>query len=629
MNFDQLRQRYVDSCRSSQGLIFWGVIGVILIMSFYNLLFCFRFLPLTEGWFLAYANLLLKDMVPYKDFYLHMTPVYPMIISFVVSLFGESLIVLRIFGLFVVVGLSVTLYGILVQRFRVSSAMLVSVTACVYYQSGVAHIQYDFTQILTLFTLISILFLMISASNILQNKTVSFLSFNSMYLSMAGFFAMLAFLTKQSNGAFVFAAAWLSCLYFSILVGSSGWKLLFIFTMGGMIPLCSILVWLQVHGALPFFWKQIFDDALSAKGSIGTVLFAWFFRQVFTLDFTRHVLRIFKWLILFGLVAFGISKTFSFLKIRIVAKRERDYLFLIVFTLICGLVICISFLRPEVFPSILVAIGIKTIDEIIPLSIVVSSVLVLGGFLGFFVPWLKNKLDTQYVVLGTMTAGMIWGNGTSAGLSEISAFVMLAFVLCVLLEIRFFQSVGLVTILTLSCSIIFIYSSQKFLSPYSWWAFSEPTVKVAKHKPKADIARGLKTSQQTAETIDALMSVLNKVSPIGGDIFAFPHIPIVYLMTNRWPHSKVLVSWFDFLPDSLAKDEALRLKFNPPETIVNVKLPSYVWNDHEELFRGGNPLGQRDIEEVIRELTEKQKRYNLELSREVSPGVLLEVWQKW
>lgn len=240
---------------------------------------------------------------------------------------------------------------------------------------------------------------------------------------------------------------------------------------------------------------------------------------------------------------------------------------------------------------------------------------------------MRRFLSLPVVILGIVSAGMIWGNGTSAGLSEVGVFTMFALALAAMMDMRPFRYAGFAMALVLTISLIFTFTSRKFEAPYDWWGVAEPSVHEATHLSKTPIARGLQMSQKTATNIDALADSLSK-GPRGGDIFAFPNIPQVYLIANRWPNSKVVVSWFDFLPDAPAQAEAARLLAVPPATIVNLKLPSVAWEAHERLFREGRPLGQRNIQSAIDELTEKRKLYRLDFSREVSPGCVLEVWHR-
>ncbi len=88
------------------------------------------------------------------------------------------------------------------------------------------------------------------------------------------------------------------------------------------------------------------------------------------------------------------------------------------------------------------------------------------------------------------------------------------------------------------------------------------------------------------------------------------------------------MSWFDFLPDKLAREEASRLRASPPAIIVNLRIPEAAWVAHENLFRDGKALGQRDIEATILYLTKTSNLYVLEFSKEISPGCVLEAWRK-
>jgi hypothetical protein len=271
--------------------------------------------------------------------------------------------------------------------------------------------------------------------------------------------------------------------------------------------------------------------------------------------------------------------------------------------------------------------GLQANNYIIPVATSLSAVLLVLGAISCFVPLVRKLLSPPVIILGIMSAGMIWGNGTSAGLSEVGVFAMFALALAGMMGLRLFRYVGFAAALVLVVSFIFTFASRKFDAPYAWWGVTEPSIREAIHLSKTPIAHGLRMSQRTAENIDALAASLAK-GPQEGDIFAFPNIPVAYLIANRWPNSKVVVPWFDFLPDAPARAEAVRLLAAPPATIVNLKLPPVAWEAHERLFRKGRPLGQRDIQSAIIELTERRKLYRLDFSREVSPGSILEVWHK-
>lgn len=625
MNITKRIQAYLKPGKLHEWQHLTGLLGVITVIGIYNSLFAFSFLPLTEGWFSAYAHLILEGKVLYRDLYLYLTPFYPMTLSAIVWLWGDSFFALRVVGIFVILTIAALLYLILAKRFSPSSSMVAVITACIYYQSGVAHIQYDFTQVLTLFTLAST-WMLIQASG--ENVTVQYLNWSQPVIrrmALAGMFASLAFLTKQSNGAFVVIAASLACIYISLPWKKNGWKLLIAFGVGSLIPVIIMLIWLIQAGALAPFWDQIFGGALAAKGTINHVLFAWI-KGLFTQVYVLQMSAIAKWAIEVIVASFILTKILSFIDKPVTAGRG-EFILQVSLALLCLAVIANSYIGNLELSNHLKEFGLQANNYIIPVTTTLAATLLTLAVASSLIPSIRHFLSQPIIILGIVSTGMIWGNGTSAGLSEVGVFALLALSLAIMMDTKLFRYAGFTVSLVLIISLILIFATRKFDAPYAWWGVAEPSVHQANYLSKAPIARGLKISKSTALNLDALTDSLSK-APLNGDIFAFPNIPQIYFIANRWPNSKVVVPWFDFLPDTPAKAEAVRLLANPPATIVNLKLPPVAWDAHERLFRNGNPLGQRDIQSAIIELTEKRKLYRLDYSREVSPGCVLEVWHK-
>jgi hypothetical protein len=603
-----------------------GVAGVILVLGLYNTAFSFSFLPITEGWFSAYAHLMLDGKVPYRDFYLYLTPFYPMALAGIHWLFGDSFLVLRLIGMLVIISIAVLLYLILAKRFSPSSSMLASITASIYYQSGVAHITYDFTQVLTLFTLATTWMFVLAGADENLTKKLTLRSPIIRQLLLAGLFASLAFLTKQSNGAFVVLAASFGCIYLAIPWGRRSWKLFVAFGLGGIIPIIILTFWLFSADALAAFWQQIFGGALAAKGSLNHIVFAWF-KGILTPGFVIQMTSIGKWAAMVVASSLVITKALSFFNNPFISSRV-EFMLLGSFTLVSIVAVMWGYTGAEIFANTIGTFwGYEPINYIIPVAFSLAVILFVMSVLACISTTVRSFLPIAVSMLGIMSAGMIWGNGTSAGLSEVGVFTMLALSLAFMMEIRIFRYTGFLAAILLSISLIFSLTSKKFDMPYAWWGVTEPSVHEATHTSEMSIARGLKLSKTTAETFDTLDYYLS-TGKEGDDIFAFPNIPIVYLIANRYPNSKVVVPWFDFLPDAPARAEAARILKTPPPIIVNLKLPSPAWDAHERLFRKGKPLGQRDIQAAIQELTEERKLYVQVLSKEVSPGSVLEIWHK-
>ena len=144
-----------------------GLFLCIALIS-YQLFYVLQYFPITEGWFSAYAWLIREGNIPYRDFSLLMPPLYPLEIAFIQSIFGDQLWILRLFGVAIVCGIGLALWGILIRFFNIWIAAFSVAIATIYYQSGNAFIGYDFTQVLTLNLL---LFVFVFVFNISEPST--------------------------------------------------------------------------------------------------------------------------------------------------------------------------------------------------------------------------------------------------------------------------------------------------------------------------------------------------------------------------------------------------------------------------------------------------------------------------
>ena len=187
-----------------------GLITSILIVGIYNLFFLDNYYAITEGWFSTYSKLMLHGLMPYKDFYLFITPLYPLLLSYFQSIFGDTFIALRILGLVVMSIMALVLYRILRSKFSKYSSTAGTILSIIYYQSGVAHITYDFTQFFSLFILLHLYCLLGFSKNQVTSYPKIFTEAN-VYLISAGIFCSCAFLIKQSNGGIMLFTSFFTC----------------------------------------------------------------------------------------------------------------------------------------------------------------------------------------------------------------------------------------------------------------------------------------------------------------------------------------------------------------------------------------------------------------------------------
>jgi hypothetical protein len=603
-----------------------GLGAVILAIVVYNSMYFNRYFPVTEGWFSAYAHLIRQGYIPYRDFYFFLTPLYPIQIAAFQSVFGESFIALRVLGIVIVLLLSLFLYLILVRRFSPLASTIATVTAIFYYQSGVAHISYDFIQFFNVYVLAATYLIIRFSDHEYVGKTGKRNNASTL-LILAGVMVSLAFLTKQSNGSLVVLFSVLA-----VMLAMSGQNFSFllrnisIYMLGMALPVLIALIWLYFVNALPQFIDQVVFGAIASKGTISNILFSWIGRFI-NEDLLIHLkVSIFYLspLIILSLIGTAIVKWQRKKGAPPLENVSQILVFIVLFCFVVG----ISYFGNILSESLMWLINLKNflLQEIIAVSTIVTVFIALTAIIQLIpsVGFIRKDL----AISATMTLGLIFGNGTSAGIGEVSTYLSFALVLSFLISLP--NSHGIAKVLTSGAclSLILVLAAVKFQQPYAWWYVSEPDVRKSTSSSTLPLLAGLRLSPDTLMTIEEVVQSIKAHSSPGDDIFAFPNIPGFYAFTDRWPHSKVIVPWFDFLPDLYAQAEANRLKAFPPVIIVNLKLPEEVWVLHESLFRNGRPLGQRNIKAAIEELTEQRKLYQLDTSREVSPGCVLEVWHK-
>ena len=615
--------------KNFKNIQFWvGLCSVLLAMLFYNCIFFNRYFPITEGWFSAYAHLIRSGQVPYRDFYLFLTPLYPMQIAGFQALFGESFIGLRILGIVVILTLSLFLYLIIIRRFTPLVSTVSTVTAMIYYQSGVAHITYDFIQLFTLYALAAT-YLIIRYSENICIGTNSTNKYFAPLLFFAGVMVSLAFLTKQSNGSLLVVFSIFAVIFSTIGVSRVFriWNILS-YMFGMLLPIIFTSIWLYIVGAFPTFMDQVFFGAIASKGSMGHILFSWM--SLVNKDYLRQLLLILVYLLpLFILSLIGTVIATYKVNSSSGDSRIKDSYGILIFFILFISVVAFSYCGTDIFNLSSVAHNRELANYVI---VVISTALITALMLSLiFHRFLLGSVSFSDRTLGVtvvMAIGLIFGNGTSAGLSEVSVFLGFSLALAYLMSLPNVYGIVKVVIIFICLSFILFITSVKFRQPYVWWYTSVPDVRTSVTPSKLPLLSGFWLPPETNELLESATLVIKEHSRPDDDVFTFPNIPGFYLLANRWPKSKVVVSWFDFLPDMPARIEAKRILTTPPAVIVNLKLPETTWMVHERLFRQGMPLGQRDIQDAIEILTVQNRLYLLEFSRELSPGLVLEIWHK-
>jgi 4-amino-4-deoxy-L-arabinose transferase-like glycosyltransferase len=618
-----LRVRQAQRFISEYGF-YIGLGSVWFAVALYNGIFFNKYFPITEGWFSAYAHLIRQGLIPYRDFYLFLTPLYPLQLAAFQAVFGESYIALRILGIVVVLLLSFFLYLILVRRFSPLVSVIATVTAIIYYQSGVAHITYDFIQFFTLFVLAAT-YLIIKYSDKESIDRIDANQNAAALLFAAGILVSLAFLTKQSNGTLVVVFSTMA-VAFATTGQDLPYRLrnILIYMLGMALPVLITGFWLYFVSALSPFINQVIFGAIEAKGSLWSILFSWIERLA-----NKEYLSQLKTALLYMLPLFALSligTAFTKYKVRDANSQTGSVWAIFPFLALFGATIVLAYNGGAVSMPWMVAPGFKLAQSIVAVSTALAIAWMMFSLLQPLVGHSICRKDLD--VSATMTLGLMFGNGTSAGIGEVSAFLGFALTLAFLLTLPNTYGIAKVVVGAVCLSFLLLLVNAKLTQPYAWWYLSVPDIRESTTRPALPLLAGFRLPPSSTYVLEETTRIIQTHSRPDDDVFAFPNIPGFYVLADRWPHSRVVVSWFDFLPDRFARAEANRLRATPPTIIVDLKLPDEAWLAHEKLFRGGKPLGQRDIQAAIIELTEQRKLYQLDLSSEVSLGCVLEVWHK-
>lgn len=598
------------------------LITIFSVISLYNIITFNRFFPITEGWFSSYATLILNGKIPYKDFYLFLPPLYPLIMAGIISVVGPKIIFLRVIGVALILLISAGLYLIYARFFNRVAASVAAIVCTIYYQSGVAHITYDFTQFMTACAVYTTLLIIINAESTLrfkrcQNKRQD-LNLNSfMYILLAGLLCSFTVMIKHSNGSLIFT---FSCL----AVALSTWptsttamiKSTALFFTGFCLGIIPVFMWLFRYDALQDFYAQVFTGSINAKGSLPVILFSWI-PHLLTLGYFVQLKKVAILLLFLGYWRIMLGK----LSIDNKESRLSRFALPLIFILFS-----LAILMPLTGNTQLLSITSETTTNFYNQIIVIATATSAILFFYYSFKILYRRSHPAWIIIPTMSLGLIFGNGTSAGLSEVGAFLGFGLFLCYIFSIRSPLHIGKLFFLLLSLSLVMFLANKKYSSPYSWWYINTADIQYAKYSSDIPILEGLRLPEKTVYTFGLIDELIRENTSSDDAILAFPHMPIFYLLANRWTNVKAVVHWPDFLPDKFAEKEARELLDNPPKMIIFAELPETVWLTHEILFRAGHPSGQRLLLEAIKKLTSNKEIYSLKKMIVLSDDVRLKIW---
>jgi hypothetical protein len=599
------RSRKILERRGQLALAVVIVVGLNLafLLSFWN-----RFLaPSVSGMFLEFASRLLSGKVPYRDFYVVVTPFYIFKTAAIVKIFGPSLAILRLIDIGYRCALGAILVIWLSKVVRIPYALLGALAAVIVFSTDPGdsltsyHLEATFWALTGAFLLSYVQW---ERREILRNISV---------ICCSGACCSICFFTKQTEGGGITLALII------VIAGLSTRDLglrpallrLLAFCMGWILPAGTILGWLASKGALRPFATAIFSDGPSAKGSPGHLLTRIFFDgSGFSREDAVYLL-------------FGIC-TMLFV-VRVVRKGGA----------------ALSSATPGILQlAVIATAGAAALlagyagGAFVPGSYITAYRLELWsicfGFFGVFslavyytfILTRRGMTETErqrwLLVMASfwICYTMSWSWTAWGPMAFPSLGIVIAFMLDDLLSrprlsaLRYFFAAAAVLLLSVA-------EAGRVSCPFSWGSWTDDPISKATAQSGQPMLKGIYMSPDMAAFTDRLTSLIDGHSRANDSAFIYSYQPLWYVLANRWPPTYAQVHFFDVAPDGLCRRDAERIVKERPAVIVDFVGDSELWN--EKLFRAGQRSGQRDLHDQIYKLIDADYRLEAAIPLKESP----------
>ena len=566
----------------------------------YFLTFWNRFLgPSVSGMFLEFAERWREGAVPYRDFFMVVTPFYMFKTRAVSALFGSSLEVQRIVEIATRCLLGIIVFVWLTRTVRLSYAVLATIAGAIMFCADLAdpltsyHHESVFWAVLGAF-----LFSFSGGERWMKDFWLLF---------GAGFCCAISLLTKQTTGAGSTLA--LACLIALLAYRTAGSasvvRSLAVYVAGWSVPIFAVGTWLVGNGAL---WSFIDDVIITGPASKGSTL------QVLMRPIVQPLQSA------FGTSSIAVSLFAAYILVRLVAREAKPNASADLKQALCLAALCGG--------AIVLAVGITfgvgpqinttVINKLDDLAIRIAFFCIAALAIHYLVTSLRHKPDEYHrqrlilTVISFTTAYMLSLSWAAFGPMALpSLAVVLAFALEAISSVKS-RLPAVYAVVTMTAGLIAIAECQRLLEPFRWVDWADPPVKTATTSSALPQLSRLSLGDQVKTFTDSLTQLVIQNSQPNDAVFIFPYQPLFYVLSGRQPATLALVHWFDVTPDSVCREDAERLVQRKPTVIVDFVLSPFDFESNEQIFRHGQRSGQRDLYEQMYRLI--RKHYHLQAS---------------
>lgn len=513
----------------------------------------------TDGFWFHTAHLLQSGQVPYRDFSLVLPPLHLLKTAASLTVFGDYLLVPRAVGLIERLLMTIVLFSWLMRLTTVRVAFLSSVAALVVSSTGRHDVMSDYVASASCFALLGAY----AAAMVIakDGRGVS----SALWGLAAGALLSLGILERQTSGL-IAAVCILVVIGISLvrMLGIRRASIAFLACLtGALIPLSITAVWLARSGALGSFIDQVFLRGPAAKGSLFHVLTRPVQMIANSAYRTQEAVAAAACLgVLIGLCWLGNRQKAG------TGKRPEEVLKTVIgaaAAVAAGLVLV---------PFVMSAVNRPRF--IAPLNIAIDAT--LFGTCGLFVYFVgrcillePNKRVSELALLSAAGLGLAYGNSLSWTPFEPMAFPGLAVVLMAFWPQSPWNVIERSTdrALTLAClCLVTVGVLYKGAVPFDWQGWREQPISEATKPVNLRQLAGMRVSQQTADVLQELVSVIKDNTGAGDTVLAYPYFPLLYALSGTQPPTFAQVHFLDVTPDYIAARDAHSLTRAKPAVLV-------------------------------------------------------------
>lgn len=635
-------------------LIYGCILALAIIL--YNFIWLNKTFTLSEGWTKVYLSLIENGKLPYRDYYYFLPPIN-LLTDFVFwKLSFGYFFIFRLFRLAERILIAELIYNLVSKKFSYYISAIICFIATVLASANVYDLVGDFNQTVQLLIIV-LVYCVIGYYKSDDNKK------RNVYGIAIGIVGGLMFCTKQTVVVASGIVFMLIVIFLAISkIEKNIWKLIGRIIIGAAIPISILLAYLVFTHSLTEFVNQVFLNA-GSKGSLFDVLVKSQVNMIKArLSTFVALILIFvsKWInnntdmehrkkgiiskICIGIAVFLIGAYYGgTIWNALLADIHSGHIIILLLSIAIILTTKWKEKKGKIFfglagmaSFVLLILNINGMTEkLYPnavFDLMMEIVCVLHIYLLCWVVFCileyifkKKKCDVfQFILVGgALASGYTTSMATGvSSVSSITAFISIpAFFIIersMFLETRSGENVNdnneislfsgkLIEIISL---IIFtICLSQKLVCSYSWWGDTEASYWDKTEKSKVKELRGFRFSKEEIKRYDGITDLISRYTDEDSVIFSFPYAKVYNIFLDNYNMVGMApVLFYDVCSDDIAINDAKLLRKNEPDIVIWLDIPSCM-EVHEALFRGGEKLGQREIQKWFSEV--KDTKYTL------------------